>query len=354
MQKKTNFHLFIPSLIQALNTWYRDFSFEADAPHLSKLLSQFDKAHNRNASNFEAAFFTFLDSDTLGTETKELPTAYYRNQIHNQNSHERLICADPVHLEVGMNDVTLTNQITDLSDAEAHEIISILNAHFKDDGLVFIFGSNHCWYISYTEEESIESSPLDSMLMKNVIDKQAQSPQRNWQVIQNETQMLLHSTEINQHREMAGLASMNSLWFWGAGKPINSPANIANLYYPNDTASKLRCEYFAKAANCSLTLIPDDMNQMLSTVEKQQAPNVLILDQLIASAAADDFEAFQLALTKIDNQIIKPLMQAWKDNRIEIDINCCDGTTLKPLRPSIFKFWLKSKKLRDIAHEAGS
>jgi len=41
-----------------------------------------------------------------------------------------------------MNDVTLSHKITDLTNDEADELIEILNKHFNEDGLSFIFGDN--------------------------------------------------------------------------------------------------------------------------------------------------------------------------------------------------------------------
>lgn len=349
MPEKAIFHLFIPSLIQELNTWFRDFSFEAQAPHLSKLLCEFTKVNQDNSFGFEMAFFRFLDS-----KIQELPSAYYRNQIHNKNIQDRLMCADPIHLEVGMNDVTLTNKITDLTNSEAKELILLLNSHFKQDGLEFIFGSNQCWYVSHSGDEAIESHPLDSMLMQNVIDKQAKSEHRNWQIIQNETQMLLHSSEINHQREMAGLETINSLWFWGAGKPIIPNTEMGNIYCSKESSSSLRSQYFAKAADCELKDSSGDLNQVLVEVGKNKKSQVFLLDQLIIPSKEKDFDEFQIQLTQIDKQIIKPLLQAWKNNTIDIQIHCCNGSILKPLRPSLFKFWLKPQNLREIANETGS
>lgn len=345
MQEKAIFHLFIPSLFQYLNDWHRDFSFEVKAPNLSSLLRQHEKYFLDGPNNLENDYFRMLNS-----EIHEVPVAYYRNQVQN-NTIRRLMCADPIHLEVGMSDVTLTNKITDLTDTEAKELISILNAYFQEDGLEFIFGSNQSWYISLNEEEKIESYPLESMLMKNVIGKLATSKHRNWQVIQNEIQMLLHSSEINQQREMAGLETINSLWLWGGGEIKTSKVDIEGIYIPKERSSKLRARYFAKAANCEWHYIPDDINQMLTDIDVRKTTKVLLLEQLFIPALEDNIDEFQQRLTQIDNQIIKPLARAWQSKEIEIQINCCDGTVLKPQRPLIYKLWLKPKKLREIVNE---
>ena len=120
------------------------------------------------STHLDSAFFQMLNPNI-----DELPVAYYRHQVQTNDTKSNLVCADPIHLEVGMNDVTLTNKITNLTDDEAKELIEILNNHFTDDGFQFIFGSNQCWYISFEdhENETFVSHELDSVLKQNITEK---------------------------------------------------------------------------------------------------------------------------------------------------------------------------------------
>lgn len=348
MQKKPIFHLFIPYLLQSLDAWHQDFLFEAKATYLSSLFTQSTKFHTGQILSIDSAFFK-----TLNPTIEELPFAYYRYQLQNSelqlsNKNSGLICADPVHLEVSMNDVTLTHKITDLTAEDAKELIEILNQHFVQDGLKFVYGSNQCWYLSFPDDESVRSHDLDAVFLKNIVDKATISDQRNWQVIQNETQMLLHNSDINQHREMAGLKPVNSLWFWGAGKPHDNQYQVAKIYSTNDDSSKLRADLFAKAANSESQVIPDDISEALNNIDKQDGAHILLLDQLFLPALENKLDEFQDALKLIDNHIIKPLLGSWKSNEIEIIIDCCDGNVIKPIRTPSWKFWLKPKNIREL------
>ena len=349
IQNKAIFHLFIPSLFQHLDSWSKGFAFEVEAPYLSSLLNKNKKDFSSASDSLEHAFFK-----TLSVETKELPIAFHRHKIQLGKSEGGLICADPVHLEVGMKDVTLTKKITDLTDDEAQELILILNKHFAEDGLHFIFGSNQSWYISFEHDETIESHSLDSMLMKNIVGKMAQSKQRNWRVVQNEIEMLLHSSDINQQREMAGLETLNSLWLWGAGKPIDVKFEFDKIYSNNNPQSKLNGQIFADAANAQWQTIPDDFTQLLESSDDKKEVHTVILDQLFIPALAEDLDEFQNQLSNIDNSIIKPLLQAWKNKEVDIIINSCDGNILEPVHPSFFDFWRKPKKLRELVDEISS
>jgi hypothetical protein len=41
---------------------------------------------------------------------------------------------------------------------------------------------------------------------------------RRWRALLSEAQVVLHNHPLNAQRSAAGLAPVNSLWFWGAGK----------------------------------------------------------------------------------------------------------------------------------------
>lgn len=355
MQKKPIFHLFVPYLLQSLNTWYQDFIFDVEAEHFSTLLTQFTHLKTGRPQGINSAFF-----HTLNPATEELPIAYYRHQVQLASTLEGLVCADPVHLEIGMKDVTLTHQITDLSNAEAKELIAILNHHFAQDGLQFIFGSNQSWYVLLAEHETLQSHDLDSLLLQNIIEKSIcsdpRTDQRNWQVIQNETQMLLHGADVNRQREAAGLKPVNSLWFWGAGKPQNHRLfTMDKIYAGSGASSTLRGQLFCAAALCepqALLELPetsDDMTLLLKQItHKKTATHVLLLEQLFVPAIENNLDDFQQALTHIDKQLIKPLLQAWKNNEIDIVIDCCDANVLKPLKVPAWKFYLKPQRLREL------
>ena len=343
MQKKPVFHLFIPRLFDSLKAWHHDFLFEVNADYLSTLLTQVTKTNNKKCHSIDSVFF-----NTLQSETEELPIAYYRHQVQVGENLNGLICADPIYLEVGMNDVTLTDKITDLTDGEAKELIEILNKHFAQDGLEFIFGSNQCWYVSFPEAEIVRSYDLDSVLQTNITEKFVQSEQRNWQVIQNETQMLLHSSEVNEQREIAGLKPVNSLWFWGAGKPLDSKIEIEKIYSTNENSSCLRGQLYAKAAHSKWDVLPKDMLSMLEEIDKDSGTHMIILEQLFIPTLENKLDDFQQQLDQIDSNIIKPLLNAWQNNKIDIVIDCCDGSVLKPQKVPAWKFWTNPKNLREI------
>ena len=343
MHSKPVFHLFIPSLLKPLSVWNRDFLFEPQSPILCDLLTSLGTSNKQKVHGLDARFLS-----TLGQQEGELPIAYYRYQAqHSSILDSGLLCADPVYLEVGMNDITLTEKISDLTNEEALEIIEVLNQHFKQDGLEFIFSSNQHWYVSYPDSESVQTTPIDQALNTNIAGLMATSAQRNWQQIQNETQMLLHNAEVNQNRERVGLTPVNSIWFWGGGKPhtIELPKKkIQKLFASDETQGKT----LAIAAGCDWQPLPQTGKQLL---ENATGLNYVILDHLFLPAVHDKLEEYQRELSSIDENFIKPLLHAWQQYKIDIIIDDCDVLTIKPLKVPAWKFWLKPKSLLQIAKE---
>jgi hypothetical protein len=332
-------HLFIPQLFQPLELWKRDFKFEVEAPHLSQLLRQFDVDKNTPIQGLDANLFSAVG---MMEGKHEAPVAHYRYQAQtNKISEKALLCADPVHLEVGMNDITLTQAIDDLSIDEAKEMVDELNQHFKQDGLTFIVGSNQHWYIALPQIEDMPSTtPLDDVLRKNIAKFQPQSkdknPTMNWQVVQNESQMILHNCEVNQNRERAGLATVNSLWFWGGsqgGIGEKTKHDIEILYASE--RGKIHAKMIAKAANCSERKLPVN----IADVEFTERKTMIILDQLFLPAVHDELDQFQTVLTALDEQIIKPLSYLWYAGKVDLCIDGCDGRFFQPKQFAAWKFW---------------
>jgi hypothetical protein len=346
MSKIPVFHLFIPQLLQPLCSWEKDFLFDPKCNNFPHLFKSLGATNIQKVHGLAACFFS-----SLGSNIKELPLAHYRFKMHRDCGLDRMtqsiMCADPIHLEVGMNDIILTEKISDLTDEEALELIEILNQHFKLDGLEFIFGTSQHWYISFPADELVQTTPIDLVLKKNISGFLATSPQRNWQRIQNEVQMLLHSAAVNQNREMAGLVPVNSLWFWGGGQPQQSKHQVQKLFCSDETQGKT----FAMVADCNWQALPREGDQLLKNAS---GLNFVILDQLFMPAIHDNLEAYQHELSSIDENYIKPLLQAWQQNNIDLIIHDCNGIKIKPLKVPVWKFWKKPKSLLQIAKETSA
>jgi len=336
MPNKPLVHIIIPQLLQPLKRWKKGYNVEVRSHYFSQLLQSYNKQPNDsvgiNASLFSSISFSTED---------ELPAAHYRYQVHCHSIPAKdslLLCADPVHLVVGMSDITLTDKITDLTTAEANELIDLLNAHFKQDGLTFIIGSNSQWYLSAPEMESLSTTPLDNVIRKNIAHYPIRSKQRNWQVLQNEIQMLLHSAPLNQQREIAGLPSVNSLWLWGAGVPQDIEQAPPALVLSDNAVSG---EMLAIAGQCSYQQFQNTLAEFDVAATLPKGKTIIINESLVEPAISDDLDAYQVELDRLDQHLIKPLFALWNDAKINIQVDSCDGKLIKAQQTPRWKFWKK-------------
>lgn len=342
--------LFLPELTRPLKIWNQDFGFEPKAPVLSSLF-QAHRCQETSGIGLERSLFS-----ALGLPAKdELPMGKHRFLAHQKTSastikpDSMLVCADPVHCEVGMKDISLTQAIDDLSRDDSLELMATLNQHFGDDGLSFLLDDDLNWYVSLPTQENFQSTVTDDVVGKNIFNYLPRSESRNWQKIQNEVQMLLHLSNLNQTREIAGLPSVNSLWFWGGGASFD-PEISFNVVFGGDVRGKS----IAHAAACNWKALPEQgrelvefvtnaKNSALDTTFDISSETIVILEQLVKPALVNDLDSWQEQVNIIENQYIKPLMQAWKNSEIELTIDTCNGQKITPLQPTAWKFW-KHKK----------
>ncbi len=348
MAHKPLVHLIIPQLFQPLKRWGKGYLFEVHSPYLTTLLQGYSSKYQSSANGINASLFASLDIPIQD----ELPVAHYRYQAHCHSVPPKdslLLCADPVHLVVGMSDITLTDKITDLTTAEANELIDLLNTHFKQDGLTFTIGSNSQWYLSSSKMESLSTTPLDNVLKKNIAHHPIQSDQRNWQALQNEIQMLLHSAPLNQYRETVGLPTVNSLWLWGGGKRINAKQRPSIILSDNAVSGGMlaiagKCSYqqfLDKQSTSTLGGIDDTALAEFDFSAHLKGKLIIINESLVESAINDDPEAYQKELKRLEECLFKPLSALWKDKKITIQIDSCGGKLIEPQHTSRWKFWKK-------------
>jgi hypothetical protein len=337
--------LFIPELTQPLSAWNRDFGFSPETPILSSLLNH-ARINKTNSVGFERSLFSSLGFP----DNEELPIAKYRledledivdqsmtaQQIHE--SQQTLLCADPVHCEAGMKDVTLTRLVNDLGKTETDELTALLNQHFGEDGLRFFAANNSQWYLQLPEKETVKTTVLADVLGKNIYPCLPTSKDRNWLALQNEVQMLLHSATINQTREISGLPSVNSLWFWGGGD-IFKPKQRFDYIFARRNCTE--AQVFAKANGTQLSGLSLSGIEKL-TAEKTHRQVAIILDQLIEPAQAIDLDSWQRELNKLEKEFIEPLQLLWKKGQLDLSIDNCNGKMLTPLKKYRWKFWKPS------------
>ena len=113
--------------------------------------------------------------------------------------------------------------------------------------------------------------------------------------------------------------------------------------------SEIQGKMMAQAVNCNWQKLPANGEELLTHLYRKTGKYLVSLDQLQQPAREENLDAYQAELTRVEEHYIKPLMQAWKNNQIDLVIDAADGSLIRPLKSPIWKFWNKPRPLSDIA-----
>jgi hypothetical protein len=134
----------------------------------------------------------------------------------------------PVHWRVGSDAIVLSDPDELRLDADtSRAFLDAVADLFADDGFALAWGAPTRWYAAHERLAGLPTASLDRAIGRSV---DAWLPParsaRWWRRLQNEVQMRLHDHPLNQAREAAGLAPVNSLWLSGCGmrQPVRAEA----------------------------------------------------------------------------------------------------------------------------------
>jgi hypothetical protein len=107
-----------------------------------------------------------------------------------------------------------------LSRADCDELARALKPLFGDAGFLLEPATPERWYLRCPAGAQLPPfSPPQAALGDDIARHLPEGDAgRRWQHLLNEAQVILHNHPLNAERARRGLAPVNSLWFWGAGR----------------------------------------------------------------------------------------------------------------------------------------
>jgi hypothetical protein len=125
----------------------------------------------------------------------------------------------PGHWLMGRDHLTLLDPATlALTEAESRDLFQAVRGLFESDGWTLIWGAPTRWYAAHPSLEGLPTASLDRVIGRNPDVWLTGHPQaRMIRRLQSEVQMLLYQHPLNDARESAGLATVNSFWLSGCG-----------------------------------------------------------------------------------------------------------------------------------------
>lgn len=223
-------HLAVPGLFGPLPQHAAQTVVAPEVPFLETLLARATVAPFPGLGAESLVFALFgLEID----KPADLPCAAVTRLVDGgePDSHWWLR-ADPVHLHADGDRLLLFDvRRLDIHLEEARWLAAQLNGLYREQGWNLEALHPERWYLRLPPQSGLRTHPLSRVVGCNIdpflpFGAQAQE----WRGLLNEAQMLLHRSDVNQHREERGVVPINSLWFWGGGSlPEAPPARFASI-----------------------------------------------------------------------------------------------------------------------------
>ncbi len=136
----------------------------------------------------------------------------------------------PAHWHVGRDHITLLDpESLALNDQESRDFLDAVRELFESEGFLVAFGATDRWYVAHESLANLPCASIDRVIGRNVDIWLPSGPQaRLIRRLQNEVQMLLYRTPLNDDRLVRGQLSVNSFWLSGCGR--HQPCGDAEVH----------------------------------------------------------------------------------------------------------------------------
>ena len=283
----------------------RETLAELALPGLATLLAR-SRLQRRPPQSLEA---TVCAACGLGDDT-----AYAACRVHGEEHGPTAgsavwLCADPIHLRLHQERLILADAATlDIDASEAQAIVNSLDRHFPDAGR-FHLASSDRWYLELAagcEPGYFDVLPLSAVTGRSIIRQLPETAEARWlRRLLNEAQMVLHQHPVNQQREEAGRATINSLWLWGAGRlPTAGDVPFTDVW--SDLALARGC---ARVAGSQLRALPAGAAALLAQADRG-GRHLVVVDRLQSCVQYQDGAGYRAALIALEESWFAPLRQA--------------------------------------------
>ncbi len=323
MPTSPHLHFFIPGLFQPLDLWRKDFAFQPVAASLLRLCAAVEVEH-LPVQGLENTLFQQCGHPAEA----EIPYAYYRYLLDFGVPPEQpLLCADPVFLQSGHDQVVLHPELPSLTTQEVATLLTLLNHHLAEDGLQLVAKHPQRWYLLGERVHGatpLRTVPLSQAFGQSIFPLLPQGDKRYWHRLSNEIQMLLHTSDI---------PAVNALWLWGATTPSALPP-LQKGGWGGFLGLTPTAQLMALATNT-----PHQPAQKLADCQLKSGTYAIILEDLLLPSVSDNMQNWQQALDAIEENWLAPALAGMKSAKFSVSLTACDGRTLHCQPTPAWKFW---------------
>ena len=151
--------------------------------------------------------------------------------------------------------------------------------------------------------------------------------------------MLFHSHPLNEVRENKGELTINSLWLWGEGGPLNSSVHDFSWIMSEEPVAN----GLVMSSNCNV--IP--MIKSVDDIQGLESDGLIIIDVLFDAVNSGDVSSWSEGVMEICQQWLQPLDQLLKKRKIEqINLFISNGNQFVINANKLLKFWRRPKSIK--------
>lgn len=253
------------------------------------------------------------------------------------------IHADPVHLQADMDRAVLSDsQTLAITPDEAERLLQELNAHFAADGIALHMADENNWLIPI-DPCDLQTTPLRQAVGRNINHRLPRGADATaWKRLLNESQMLLHISEVNQAREQRGQPAINSLWLWGEGVlPRPGKSDVTRVYADDAAVAGI-----AKLNAIRHAALTDPV--VVAQAMRHAGHSVVVIDQLDGPCNYGDTAAWLDHMLELVSDWLEPLLATARSLNANVNIYPCNGVRYhfgnnNKLNIARLMFWKKDR-----------
>jgi hypothetical protein len=143
------------------------------------------------------------------------------------------------HSVVGNGSMTMEDpDQLQVSEIESRQLLADMTPYFAEDGLTLHYLEPALWLCSGESLRDVRTASLDRVIGQDLATWQpAQGESAKLRRLQNEMQMLLYTHTVNDVRNRARVAVINSIWLHGTGElTVLQPQVSTNIDMPRSLA----------------------------------------------------------------------------------------------------------------------
>jgi hypothetical protein len=225
------------------------------------------------------------------------------------------------------------------SAEESRQLCASLNEYFSGREMQFFAPHPQRWYLRLNALPRIRTIPLPELYGRNIRRALPEGEDAaHWHQLFNEIQMLLYAHPVNDAREARGELPINSLWFWGEGKRVES----LRKNYQNVSSDDELTKMFSVTAGIPFA-------EWSPYWQASKDDQLLVWTGLRSALQRGDLAAWRDFLQDFEIGYAQPLWQALQNGKIrQIKIDVLAGRNsrrFKVTRGETWAFWRRSKPL---------